>query len=237
MKVNSHRMTLGLLVALAGTCTAFCQPSWDREVADFTLLTLEPVKKELNLTAAQRAKMNAHAQSYNVLGKKIEAKLAKNQKISDAEQKQLAKAREDLRQKVLNELTPTQLVRLRQITLQQAGLVALGSEEVVRKLGISAPVAKKLRDTINAGLEQSSKILQDVRDRLHKEFAAKQPKTDAERKKVEAQFNKRLDEEMTKAKPKVSKVAEDTERKALALLTATQRSGWATLLGKPFAPN
>lgn len=223
-----------LPVVLVAISASHAQPAFDKSICDIGLLTVESVKKEIGLTTAQRAAMNKHAAPFNEMGKKMQDKLAKGQKPTEAEQRKISDLREQLRNKVLGELTPAQLKRLREITLQEAGLMALASDEIVAKLGMSKDQAGKVRSSIRSGMERSAKIMTEAQKRLENEFKSKKPKTKAEEEKLSKQFQARLDEEMRKAKPQVERIAKETETKTMALLSAQQRSTWTALKGKAF---
>lgn len=215
---------------------ALAQAAFDRSVADIALMQVDAVKTELKLTAAQRAKMNEHAKAFNALGKTVADKLNKNQRPTEAEQKRLETLREQMRTRILNELTPAQLQRLRELTLQDAGLIALASNEVVARLGISNPVATNLRKELQSGMERSAKLMSDAEERLKKEFGNKKPKNKAEEDRLRTEFQTRMEAEMRRVRPQVEAIAKATETRVMNMLTPAQRTAWRNLQGRPFRP-
>lgn len=221
-------VTLGLAVF------ASAQSAFHRDTADFSLLQVEAVKTELKLTPAQRTKMNQHAKAYNDFAATLEAKARKGTRPTEADQKRLQTLLGQLRDRVLKELTAAQLRRLSEISLQQGGIVVVGSNEVSRQLKLSASQLKQIRDVISNGLKSSGKLMEDAQSRVDKQFANRKPKNDAEREKLAKEYNARYEAEMKKVAPRVNAIAKDTETKVLGLMTAAQRTAWRNLLGVPF---
>lgn len=223
---------LPLFVAVS----AFAQTSFDREVCDITLLQTAEVKTELKVTQTQRDRMNSASSSYNAVAKRIEDKLRKGQKPSEADQKDMRTQFDRMRTGVLDVLNAVQIKRLREISLQTAGLIALTDPAVSKKVGLTAAQLTKVKSTLKASYEQAGKVTSQVRDKIESEFKGKNPKTDAEKRKLAEQYEKRVNEEMRKIQPRLEQIRNDGRAKIMATLSAGQRTIWNSLLGKPFNP-
>ncbi len=224
------------VVAVSLSGFALAQTAFDREIADITLLQTKEVKAELVVTQAQRDKMNLASKSYNALASKLEEKLRKNQKPTDAEQKTMRSEFGKMRTGVLNALSANQIKRLREITLQSAGLVALTDPTISAKVGLSKAQVTKIEGILKDTYQRVGKLTEGVHDKIGKEFKDKKPKTDAEKTKLQAQVRKRIDDEVAKIRPQVERLQKEGREKIFGTLSAGQRSTWNTLLGKPFKP-
>ncbi len=223
-----------LCIAFSVTQVAFAQASFDRQIADVTLLQVKEVKSDLKVSEAQRAKMNKHAEEFNIVGKQIRQKYEKsNQKPSQADLDRFSRAQTNLREKVLNELSSVQLTRLREITLQEAGLPALSDPTVGSKVGLSSTQSAKVRSILKSGAEKSAKLMKALEAKLAKEFKDKKPKNEAENKKLKAQFDARFTQELNKIKAPLQKIEQETRKGIVATLSVLQRQNWDKLLGKP----
>ena len=227
-------LTISSALALAGI--AFTQTSFDKEVCDITLLQTKEVKTELKVTQVQRDKMNSASASYNIVAKRVEEKMRKGQEPSAEDQKQMRTHFDKMRTGVLNILTPVQIKRLREISLQTAGLIALTDPTVAKKVGLSGAQLTKLKGYLKDSYEQVGKLTKGVQDKVEKEFKGKNPKTDAEKRKLAEQYEKRMNEEMKKIAPKLEKIRNDGRARIMSSMSAGQRTIWNTLLGKPFNP-
>lgn len=226
-----------IIVALGLVAVAFSQSTaFDTKVSDVTLLTVDAVKKELAITQAQRDTMNLAADQYNRMSKLMYEKANKGIKPTDAELSSLAKVRDTMRTKVLAVLTPAQLKRLREITLQDAGMIAIAQTDVAKELGLNSAQVTKIRNLLKTGMEKSQKLMQDAQLRVEREFANRKPKTDAEKRKLEQEVNARIKQEVDKVKPQVDKVEADTGKAVMAAMSAAQRQKWINMLGRPFNP-
>ena len=215
---------------------AIAQTSFDREICDITLLQTAEVKKELGVTQAQRDKMNVASRSYNSVAQKVEEKLRKGQKPTEAEKTKMRSEFQKMKSGVLDALSATQVKRLREITLQTAGLIALTDPVIASKVGLSKGQMTKIEGTLKDTYEKVGKLTQGAQAKVEKEFKDKNPKTEAEKKKLADQYRKRIDEELGKVRPQVEKLQRDGRDKIMGTLSEGQRSVWNSLLGKPFNP-
>lgn len=115
-------------------------------------------------------------------------------------------AREKLARNLKDVLRPEQRDRLRQVTLQQEGGLALGREEVRKELKITQDQMK-----------QFMAISQDL-----------QKQVEALVKQVQAGGNP------AEIRPKIEQVRKDHGRKLETVLTDAQKKQWKEMLGPPF---
>ncbi len=223
-----------LFASLAVTVSA--QTSFDREVINISLLQTKEVKDELKVTQAQREKMNVAARAYNVVAEKIEKKIKDGKEISNSERTAMDREYVKMRKGVMDALTAGQLQRLREISLQTVGLLALTAPPVAKRVGLSAAQSEQVLSTFESGEKQVNTIMKAVQERVMKEFKDKKPKNEAEAKALNASYEKRMASEMEKIRPRVEKIQRDSTNKIFSILSAGQRTIWNNLLGKPFNP-
>lgn len=210
---------------------------FDRAVASLMILQNNKVQKDIGITTSQRDKMNVHAKTFNdgmnKLGKDYEAALKKDPKAKPDGAKQ-QKLVVDFKTKVLALLSDSQIKRLREISLQALGVGALGDTMVAKKVGLSGSQTTKVREALTAGLNEATKIQTAARQKLTQ--GLKEPKTEAEKKKVAAEIDKRMKQAAPKLEQELNAIRSSTEKKVLAVLSSSQKSTWNALLGKLFKP-
>lgn len=234
--MKSRLFPFVLSILLAGQALAQ-SAAFDLKIADVTLLTLSEIKKELAVTEPQRARMNVAAKPYNDLSKKLRDKYEGKEKgPSKAELDQLTSTQQKMRAGVLAVLTPSQLKRLREITLQDAGIVCLVDPDVSKEIGISAQTVKNMQAKFQNGVNKSSKLMADAEAKVQKEFANKKPKNQTEADKLRQDYGRRIDAEIKRISPQLNKIKADTEASVMGMLSAAQKSKMQALLGKPFHP-
>gem|GEM_PF-2590679 len=228
-------VTLGL-IALVG---AQALQSFDRYAADFRLLTLDSVKKELKVTQTQRDKMNRHADTHaatlNRLQKQFDGaknKEAESKKIAP----QIANANKKLSDSVLAELTPVQLRRLREISLQSVGPSALADMTIGKQAGLSEAQVRQIRKAIEAGAAQAEKIQQAAFQRVTQGMPKERPKDEKKAQELLKEGKRRSDQEAKRIAPQLERISKDTDAKILAVLTPQQRQTWTGPPEKSFKP-
>jgi hypothetical protein len=229
-------------VAAALTLAAavgFGQDAFDAHAADVQILQLKEVQTELKITDGQRTAMNQHAESHR---KKVQAyveQLKKDKKdpatLPQPDPK-LLQFFNELKTSVVKVLQPSQLRRLREITLQNAGVAALMDQRVATRAGLSADQLKKIRAAFDAGAKEAAKIEQDTLREALKEFEGRKPTSEAEAKKMQEEAQKKIQAAMQKVRPRIEKLQTDTRNRMTAVLTAAQKKTWADLQGTQFRP-
>lgn len=230
------RTILSFLALPTLACAAMAQANFDKEVCDITLLQTAEVKAELKVTQTQRDKMNIASSGYNSIAKRIEDKMRKGQEPNADEKTQMRIQFDKMRTGVLNVLNIGQVKRLREISLQTAGLIALTDPAVAKKVGLSKSQVDKVGTFLKDSYSQVGKMTKAAHAKVESEFKNKNPKTDAEKRKLAEQYEKRLKQELEKIRPKLEKIQNEGRTRIINVLSAGQRIIWNDLLGKPFNP-
>ena len=207
---------------------------FDAAVADIGLLQLKPIQAELKVTKAQRDKMNMYADAHRKALAAFQAEVQKN-KIDPQKamaSPKLAKIFVDLKNGVLAQLSAAQLRRLRELTLQRAGIVAIGRASIATRVGLNAAQAKTYRSIFETDFKKAEKLKADAVKAALKPYEGRKPKSEAEAKKLNAEVQKILEGVQRTHAPKLAAMAKATEAKLSAALTAAQKKSWAALTGK-----
>jgi hypothetical protein len=223
------RIFLTALIALVAGAAFSQQGSFDFHVADMKIVQLKAIQKELGITEAQRNKMNAAADAERA---SLTAEYKRTKGKPD--DKVMIGYYRTLRTKVLNMLSPAQMKRLRELTLQETGLVSLANGEVAARVGISAPELKKIRASIVSHQKQFESIEAAAKRPVLQEFKAKKPKSQAEGDALKKQFSQKMQSIDQKLRPQVTAIMTEGTNQILAALTPAQKAAWKVLLGKPF---
>jgi len=231
---------LPLVLALAGFCQAQIDP-FDYHCSEVILLQAKPVQAELGISEAQRKKMNDAADTHRVRLTTYDAqqRSAKTKDSRDVMNTKLRGFFDELKQGVFTALTPAQLKRLRELSLQRAGLLALLDDIVAKKIGLTGAPYEKFRKTFSDGAKQASDVeranLKPIFDKYEPRMKA--AKTPDDRKKIETEMRPELDSAGKKITPQIQKLQADTQQKLVGMLSAQQKAAWQALLGKPFNPS
>ncbi len=239
--INSMRSFLiSIAVTLSAAGVAQMDP-FDYHCADVVLLQAKPIQTELAINEAQRKKMNDAAETHRTRLTTYEAqqKAAKVKDTRDQAQVKLKGYFDELKKGVFTSLTAVQLKRLRELTLQRAGLLALLDDKVATKIGLTGAPYTKFRDTFSDGAKQAQSIersnLKPIFDKYEGRMRA--AKSDADRQAIETQMRPELDAASKKISPQIQKLQGETQQKLVGMLTAPQKSAWQALLGKPYKPS
>lgn len=229
-----------ICVAAAALATPAVRDAFDVHVANIVLLQAKSVQAELRISDAQRAAMNRHADWYNGEAGKISAQYdsqAKNARtpppLPEAQIKQL---QSDLKKRVLAELSDAQVRRLREISLQYAGPLALMDPEVARKIGLTDAQVKKLKTSYETNLKRVQSAEGAAMGPVSRKYADKKPKNEAERKTLQGQMDKDLAEASRQVEPHLKKLKADYDAAVASTLTPAQKAAYLQLKGAKFAP-
>jgi len=222
---------LPILAALSVTAGALGQGAdpFDVHVSDMKILTLKMIQKEIGLTEAQRSKMNAASTAEQGLAS-AELKRSKGK----PDQKKMLGYYTDLRQKVFAVLTPPQVKRLRELTLQETGLVALANQEVATRVGLSAAGLKKIRDIIVSHQKQFETLESNAKKPIYLQYKDKNPKNEAEATALKKEFAAKMQAVDQQLRPQVKSILDSGTNDVLHSLTPAQKAAWTALMGKPF---
>lgn len=221
-----------LTAALVGAQTKL--DAFDSHCANILLLQQAPVKKELGVTEGQRAQMNSFAAWHQQELVKIDTDV-RAKKISATDPK--LRPRIDalfgqLKSKVLGVLTPKQLHRLAEVSLQNVGDAALCDPVVAKKIGMTEPQIKKMQSTYQEGAKKFASLEQTTAQAVLAPYQNRKPKDEAEAKKWNAEVQTKMEAASRQVKPKLDAVRASYKAKMQAILTAKQKKAYQGLLGK-----
>lgn len=225
-----------VIAVLSMSAVGFAQDAFDMALSDVRLLQTDEVRKELNVTQAQRDRMNRASAGYNRVAERVEAKLRKEEQPSEADRKAMESEFGKMRTGVLRVLNPNQLRRLREITMQTVGLPLLVEPNVMRRLKITSQQKSTIESTFRTASQQLETISREVNQKVEREFRNEKPKNEAERRRVAERYQRRMGEEMRKVAPRVEKIQSDARNRIMRTLSEAQRKQWDALLGRPFNP-
>ncbi len=233
----SRKMRLfTILTFLVLTVTAFAADPFDLKVANIDVLQDKNVQAELGITPGQLKSMNGFAAQYSAVNKtKIEeyqkAKKQVDQSFSDFHVKQYIA----LRTNVLKLLSPNQVKRLRELTLQAAGPRALLDKAVADKVGIPSTDYNNFCAAIREGDQKVAKIKKEVSDKIQLKYKGqKPPKTKKESDTLRSKINGDLQTEMKKHESEMRTVLSASEAKTSKIITKKYLDALKILMGKPF---
>jgi ribosomal protein L28 len=211
---------------------------FEHYVANIVILQDKKLQQHLKITEAQRKKMNAFAERHSAALAKYGKELEKTKKSVSApstDPKFEAIFRE-LKDGVLKQLTPAQIKRLAEVSIQMVGTAALSDERVCKKVGVSTATMRTIQKKLQDSLQKAMALQNAELEKISKRYEGKEPKNDAERKKLEAQVQADLAAAEKRVGPKVEKLKADTEKQILAMLTPAQRQAFQALQGAPYKP-
>jgi len=223
------------------TAAVFAQKMdpFDYHVADFRLLTDKRVQVEVGLTKPQIAVMNKFADANRTKIRAYQDQVVRAgrdpSKIPDSDPT-LLRYFSELRGQILSNLNPLQLRRLRELTIQNAGLSGILDTEIAKKVGISDDELKKARAIFEKGASASRKIQQDVYAQVTKPYVNVRPKSQAEATALSTKIREIFNGEMAKRSPEIQKLAAQTKKEFEAVVTPKQLAKYKALSGKKFVP-
>ncbi len=236
-KLNLFFCVLMVIVPFAALAAQAKMDPFDLHVASLRVLERKDVQAEIGVTTAQRAKMDQYAEDYNNSLKAYIEQLKKQKKANQSMPDgtvimMLAK----LKQNVMAILTPGQLKRLREISLQAYGLNGILDTTVAKKVGLSEAQITKMEETYKAGSKKANDLMMGAMKPVNKQFS-KKPKDAAEEQKMKADYDAKSKAAVNAVMPNVQKVNDDTQQAMLAIFTPQQRQAFLTLQGKVFHSN
>jgi len=237
------RSLLILVAAAPATLLAQAQ-SFDFYACNIALLQDKGVQSEIGVTEAQRKNLNTHAAWYNGETDKLQKQGAAAK--TDAERQAIARKFQALigpmKERCLKVLTPGQIKRLRELSLQLEAPAVLLDERVAKQVGVSADQLKKMRATYEANVGKAKKlqestfrpIMQKYDGLAKKAEKLEKSKKEAELKRLEAAMKKEMEAAGAKIKPQAAKLGSETRSGILKALTPAQKSAYDKLLGKAY---
>ena len=227
------KRSLFLLPALFAAAVASAQDAFDTHVADVGLLQARQVQDDVKITAAQRTKMNAAADAHR---KRLEAYQKQLQALGGG---QPDRARmqgffDTLKKDVFAVLSPAQIARLRQLTLQRLGLISLTDNDVAKRVGLSPAQVGGLKKAFQSGRAKFVALQKSAAAPILAPYKNRKAKDQAEAAALRKEVEGKLKVASVKVKPQLEAIGKQTDVAMLAVLTAPQKAKWAALKGVPF---
>jgi hypothetical protein len=209
---------------------------FDVFVANIEILQAKPVQAELKISESQRAALNKHAEWYNGLTRKAVERVnaASSDKDRQKGLKEIAGLQERLKTKVIGELSHWQVRRLAQISLQQAGIVALLDTRVAKRIGLTDAQVKRLRE----GWDVSGRMVAEAEDKARRpvfeKYKNKRAKDNKEAEDLRKAFAQDMEAASRSLGPVLAKAKRDFESVVDSTLTPGQKKAWHELKGPSF---
>lgn len=233
-------LVLGITLLFA-FASAQPQDAFDFEMASVILLQDKGIQREVKITEAQRGQMNKFADQHRAKMEAYRTQLEKAQKdrtkplpVDPAKMDSMFL---DMKRGVLTSLSAVQLRRLREISLQQVGFMALTDPKVAKKVGLSSAEQTKLRSTYEAGMKEAESIAKSAQAQLDVQLAdlrKRKPKDKKEEEALMKQAQTKAQALEKKLDPQIEQVRQKTRKQVLSMLSAKQKASWDGLLGKPY---
>jgi hypothetical protein len=164
------------------------------------LLANKSVQEELKLTKSQKDELaKIQKITFGAWGK---AKEAKDDGDDDKAKEIMETARKDAdkaNKKFKESLSKTQVKRLGQIELQQAGFAGLQKAEVQKALKLSDKQKDEIKDSAKELEQDVAELFKDINFRDREAFAKARTKADKLRKETFAKVNKSFSDDQKKA--------------------------------------
>ncbi len=232
---------VSIVVATVGLGLAYGQgtSSFDAQVADFRLLVDKKVQADVGISKQELAKLNVYADQNRDRIRAYQEEVRRQgkdpRKIADNDPT-LIRYFIELQQQVLTHLTPKQLQRLRELTLQSVGLRGLLDSNVAKRIGITEVQLKKARAIFEKGATANQKLTANTYSKVIAPFKSQRPKTQAEADALNAKIRSLYEAEIAKKNPEIKKLADQTKRDLESVVTSKQLAAYKALGGKPFVP-
>jgi len=227
------RLLLPLVFFVAAHAGASMDP-FDLHAADLLILQAKTIQNELKVTEAQRKQMNDAAAADRTKRAALDKDFKAGKITQDAARKMVAQLFQTLKENVLSSLTAPQLKRLREISLQRVGLIALADEKIATRVGLNATQLKQYREVCQKGAELNASIQRQAAEPIMAKYKGVQPKNEAEAKELRTKVEADFAAARAKVTPQLKAIESATTKKLLAILTPAQKAAWEALKGKPF---
>ena len=229
-----------VLAALLSSAAAFSQKmdAFDGHVADYRLLHYPGVEAEIHVSTAQRAQMNAAQDRERTI---VNAYLVQVQRTGKSAQ-ELARDPKylgflmDLQHAILSTLSPPQLKRLRELSLQAVGVAGVLDVIVSKRIGMSDVQLKKARTVYGDAVKRERVIVGLVNRQVQAKYMTTRVATETEKKALNDRMQRDREAAMKTKKPELDQIEAQTKRDLKAVLTAKQLAAYQALQGKMFLP-
>jgi hypothetical protein len=211
--------------------------SFDEHVADYRLLQSKKIQAEMGITEAQRSKLNAIANAQRAEVIPYLQQLQKQGKTSselESDQKYLGYVLK-YRNEFLLALSPKQLQRLRELSLQNVDLAGALDIIVSKRIGMTADQLKRARDAYGVGMKQSQAIMMQVNQVVTGPYKNVKVTSQAQAKSINEAMQKAQAIEVKKHEPEITRIQAETKKRILAVMTPKQIAAYRALQGKKFS--
>ncbi len=222
------------LLAFASFADAQSADPFDVHVADLILLQAKSVQTDMGVSKPQEDRMNQFASLHRdkliAYDKELRAKKQR------PDQRVLIEYLGELKKNVFSQLSPGQIKRLREITLQRVGWPSLTDLQVATRVGMTTGQLDAYRNTF----KQEAIKIETVKNKALKAALKKYQNVKAKDKAEAERINKEAQIDVAKAErkalPGLIQMERDRDKKLIGLLNSRQVSNFAALKGKKFDP-
>lgn len=230
MKTSAKILLAASALLAAPVAQAQRLDPFDSHCADIVILQAKEVQKDLGITEAERKQMNVFADRHRAALEQLQKTKTTQQNL----QQQVMNLLQQLKNNVLGTLTPAQVRRLREITLQRVGLASLCDPAVAKRLGMSDAQLKRLQSTYQEGARKFAETERATIEPVLAPYKGKTAKTEAEAKRMNAEVQAKLAAVRPKLQPRLEAIRADYNKRMRGILTSSQWNGYNALRGRPF---
>lgn len=223
-------MSTAVLLFAVALASAQEPDRFDAHCANILVLQNKGVQKALGITKPQLDRMRMFSDHHDAELAALDKRTKGTKTNVDPE---LLKYFAELKDAVVGVLSPAQLKRLREITMQEAGLLALCDPIVGKRAGLSAPQIAKLRSTYDEGLKKYTAVEREAQERVLAPYKDKKPKTKEEVDALNKEVGAKLSAEKKRIAPQLKVIRDDYDKRMRAILTSTQLATYNSLRGAP----
>lgn len=206
------------------------------QIASVDVLQGKDVQAELKVTDTQVNALNKYGGTYNSVAGRLKDGYQKGQVSKGEFDRAIQDAQEQLHTQILLELKKEQVVRLGQITLQRAGILAILNSTVATQIGLTEAQSKALRDGIQKTGREVAEVERAAKEPILLKYKAMEPKSDDEKKKLSESMENELAEANSKIQPDLKRLRKGFEDLVESTLTKAQMETWKQLKGPVFSP-
>lgn len=240
--MHNSRITKFFLFAIliCGTTAAKAQSAFDVNAANVLLLDSPMVLKDLGVNRSQQSRIDRAASEsrtrMEAYRKQIQGEVAAAKK-KGLKKMQIKDKRPEyyqvVKRQMLAILTPAQVTRLGQLSLQRSGMIAILDPMVAKRLDVSPAQMKALKAAVKAGLDSARKVELDAMGPIQAKYSSMKVTSQSQAQEMQAKAQAEAKSADARMQPQIKKIEANTRQHFEAILTSKQKAGWKSLLGKP----
>ncbi len=226
------------LAAISAIVSA--QESFDYHAASVLLMESPRVLKDLGVTPAQQSKIDKAAavsrSKMTAFRKEVEADAEKAREQGKKKMKVKDKRPalyKEVKKKLLAILTPAQVNRLGQLSLQGAGMIAVLDPVVSKRMEITVSQTKLLKASVDRGLAAAHRIETDAMAPIESKYGYQRPKNEETAREMQRNAQAEAKAAGQRIHPQIIAIQNQTRKQFEKILTSKQLSTWKQLCGKP----